>query len=287
MLVISNPWELSTTIQTLKQKGKKLGLVPTMGALHQGHTSLIKAALNECDEVIVSIFVNPLQFSPEEDLEQYPRPLEADCQICEQLGVAVVFNPIPAELSIKEQPQAILETTQVYPPSSMTSGLCGKYRPNHFTGVATIVTKLLNLIQPDCAFFGQKDAQQLAIIRRLVADLNLPVQIVGCPIIREDSGLALSSRNQYLTPPEKQAASNLYSSLQLADLSYRQGTITSETLIKIVTKHLQTIPNLKIQYIEIVDPSTLQPLTTIQNSGLLAIAAYVGSTRLIDNIILD
>ena len=287
MLVVSSPLKLITTIQTLKQKGKKLGLVPTMGALHQGHASLISAAVQECDEVIVSIFVNPLQFSPEEDLAQYPRTLEADCQVCQQLGAAVVFNPIPEELSINEQPQTEAETTKVSPPSLLTSGLCGKYRPGHFTGVATIVTKLLNLVQPDCAYFGQKDAQQLAIIRRLVKDLNLPVQIIGCPIIREGSGLALSSRNQYLTVSEKQIAANLYYSLQLAHLSYRQGTLSTETLIKIVTKHLQTIPDLKIQYIEIVNPLTLQPLKTIQDSGLLAIAAYLGNTRLIDNIILD
>lgn len=287
MLVVSSPLKLIATIQTLKQKGKKLGLVPTMGALHQGHASLISTAVQECDEVIVSIFVNPLQFSPEEDLAQYPRTLEADCQVCQQLGVAVVFNPIPEELSINEQSDIEAETTRVYPPSILTSGLCGRYRPGHFTGVATIVTKLLNLVQPDCAYFGQKDAQQLAIIRRLVTDLNLPVQVVGCPIIREDSGLALSSRNQYLTASEKQTAANLFHSLQLARLSYQQGTIFAETLIKIVTKHLQTIPDLKIQYIEIVNPLTLQPLRTIQDSGLLAIAAYLGNTRLIDNIILD
>jgi len=287
MLVISSSLELCATVQTLKQKGKKLGLVATMGALHQGHASLIRAAVDQCDEVVVSIFVNPLQFSPEEDLAEYPRPLEADCKICKELGVAVVFNPIPEELSINDQANTKVETTQVYPPSSLTSGLCGRYRPGHFTGVATIVTKLLNLIQPDCAFFGQKDAQQLAIIDCLVIDLNLPVKIVGCPIVREDSGLALSSRNQYLTNSEKHTATQIYQSLQLAQKSYQQGTVVVETLIKLVTKYLQPLPDLKIQYVEIVEPSTLQPLTTIQKKGLLAIAVYVGRTRLIDNIILD
>lgn len=286
MLVISSPLELNTIIQTLKQKGKKLGLVPTMGALHQGHASLIRAAVDECDEVIVSIFVNPLQFSPDEDLAQYPRPLEADCQLCQQLGVAIVFNPPPSELNINEQSSTQAETTKIYPPARLTSGLCGKYRAGHFTGVATIVTKLLNLVQPDYAYFGQKDAQQLAIIYRLVVDLSFPVQVVSCPIVREDSGLALSSRNQYLTPSEKQTAQQLYRSLQLAQLSYRQGTLAAETLIKIVTKHLQTIPDLKIQYVEIVEPLSLKPLTKIQDRGLLAIAVYVGSTRLIDNVIL-
>ena len=286
MLSLSNILELKTVLNASKSQRKQIGLVPTMGALHQGHVSLIKRAVRECDAVVVSIFVNPLQFAPNEDLNRYPRTLETDCKLCEDLGVEIVFAPSTVEIGLTGDTATQNVTTTVIPPESMTSSLCGKYRPGHFTGVATIVTKLFNIIQPDRAYFGQKDAQQLAIIRRLVTDFNIPVEIVGCSIIREASGLALSSRNQYLTDTEKTQATILHHSLHHAAIAYRKGIRDADTLIKTVKNQLATVPEVKIQYVRLVDPDTLQPLETIEKIGLIAIAAYVGNTRLIDNIIL-
>ena len=284
MLIAQTISEVNFYLQ--KQQNHKIALVPTMGALHQGHISLIKRASSECDRVIVSIFVNPLQFTPTEDLEQYPHQLETDCQLCETLGVDLVFAPTSDVMGITGDTATQSLTTTVIPPVSMTSGLCGKYRPGHFQGVATIVTKLLNVIRPDRAYFGQKDAQQLAIIRRLVSDLNLPVEIVGCPIIRESSGLALSSRNQYLTPREKTQAITIYRSLKQAAIAFYQGEKQANILTGIVKEKLATVSEIKTQYVELVDTKTLQPLETVETTGLLAVAAYLGNTRLIDNIIL-
>ncbi len=269
-----------------RQQKYTIALVPTMGAIHQGHISLIQRASKECDRVIVSIFVNPLQFSPTEDLAEYPRQLETDCELCEKLGVDLVFAPTPEVMGITGDTSIQSLTTTVIPPRSMTSGLCGKYRPGHFQGVATIVTKLLNIIRPDRAYFGQKDAQQLAIIRRLVSDLNIPVKIVGCPIIRESSGLALSSRNQYLTAKEKEQALNIYSSLKQAAIAFYQGEKLASRLTGIVKDNLTTVSEIETQYIELVDPKTLEPLENVESTGLLAVAVYLGNTRLIDNIIL-
>ena len=284
MLIAQTISEVNFYLQ--KQQNHKIALVPTMGALHQGHISLIKRASSECDRVIVSIFVNPLQFTPTEDLEEYPRQLETDCQLCETLGVDLVFAPTSDVMGITGDTATQSLTTTVIPPVSMTSGLCGKYRPGHFQGVATIVTKLLNIIRPDRAYFGQKDAQQLAIIRRLVSDLNIPVEIVGCPIIRESSGLALSSRNQYLTPREKTQAITIYRSLKQAAIAFYQGEKQANILTGIVKEKLATVSEIKTQYVELVDTKTLQPLETVETTGLLAVAAYLGNTRLIDNIIL-
>lgn len=286
MLIISDILELEKNLSTSKLDQKQIGLVPTMGALHKGHISLIQRAVQECDVVVVSIFVNPLQFAPDEDLAQYPRSLEADCQLCDKLGVEIVFAPSVTEIGIAGNTESQANTTTVIPPKSMTARLCGKYRPGHFTGVATIVTKLFNIVQCDRAYFGQKDAQQLAIIRRLVRDLNFPLEIVACPIIREESGLALSSRNQYLTPTEKSQAAILYDSLQQAAIAYRKGIKDAATLINLVEQKLATTPFVKLQYLELVEPETLQPISTVEKTGLLAIAAYLGKTRLIDNIIL-
>ncbi|MDJ0600039.1 MAG: bifunctional pantoate--beta-alanine ligase/(d)CMP kinase [Crocosphaera sp.] len=260
-----------------------IGLVPTMGALHQGHISLIRRATSEVDGVVVSIFVNPLQFGPEEDLDQYPRQLQADAQLCENLGVAAIFAPTPEGMGINSTSK---ETTQVIPPQSMISSLCGPFRPGHFQGVATIVTKLLNIVAPDVAYFGEKDAQQLAIIRQLVKDLNIPVLIKGCPIIREPSGLAYSSRNQYLTEAQKKDAIALYQGLQAAKKAFLAGERQTQVLINHVQEQLIPHSAITVQYIECVHPQTLQPLETIEKAGLLAIAAYLGSTRLIDNITL-
>ena len=270
-----------------QQQQTQVGLVPTMGALHQGHLSLIKQAIAENDFVIVSIFVNPLQFTPTEDLAQYPRQLEQDLELCEELGVDLVFAPENQEMNSSGDTTAFNSNTSVLPSQNMTDVLCGKFRPGHFTGVATIVTKLLNIVQPDRAYFGQKDAQQLAIIRRLVADLNIPVEIIPCPIIRESSGLALSSRNQYLSVREKEEAAQIYRSLEQAASAFNQGGLEAKVLVDLVKEKLSPIAGVTIQYVELVDPNTLQPVEQIKDAGLLAIAAYVGSTRLIDNIVLQ
>lgn len=253
-----------------------------MGALHSGHLSLIQRARQENAIVAVSIFVNPLQFGPKEDFSRYPRTLERDRQLCEQAGVDVIFAPTAEELYGEQQSGL----TQVHPPTAMTTGLCGASRPGHFTGVATIVTKLLTIVQPDRAYFGEKDAQQLAIIRRLVRDLNLPVAVIGCPIVREPSGLALSSRNQYLTPEQRDQAAVLYRSLQRAVQVFRSGRRQRDALMEAVKVELLTVPEIRLEYVDLVDPMTMAPIEKIENTGLLAIAAQLGSTRLIDNILL-
>ncbi len=257
-----------------------IGLVPTMGALHAGHLSLIQRARQENATVIVSIFVNPLQFGPTEDYQHYPRLLDQDRQLCEQAGVDAIFAPNVQELGVTSP------LTQVVPPDAMTSVLCGRTRPGHFQGVATIVTKLLNLVQPERAYFGQKDAQQLAIIRRVVADLNLPVEIVGCPTVRVASGLALSSRNQYLSVEQKEQAAVIYRSLQAALQAFQAGEDRGTALIAASKAELMMVSCLQIEYVELVHPTTLVPLEKVEETGMLAIAARLGSTRLIDNIIL-
>lgn len=261
-----------------------IGLVPTMGALHAGHLSLVQQARQQNDWVIVSIFVNPLQFGPNEDFQQYPRTLDRDRQFCETAGVDGIFAPSAEEIYGNADSTAL---TQVIPPSSMMSGLCGRSRPGHFQGVATVVTKLLNIVQPDRAYFGQKDAQQVAILRRLVSDLNLPVELVVCPIIREANGLALSSRNQYLSVDQRSEAAALYQSLQQAQQAFQAGVRDSERLIELVRSALQSHPVIQPEYIELVHPDTMTPLEQVEETGLLAVAARIGSTRLIDNLVLS
>lgn len=263
-----------------------VGLVPTMGGLHQGHLSLINRARQENSTVIVSIFVNPLQFGPHEDYQSYPRTLEQDRQFCKQAGVDVIFAPTPEEIGIPGKNIAATQVTQVIPPFDMISNLCGNFRPGHFQGVATIVTKLFNLVQPDRAYFGQKDGQQLAIIKRLVADLNLPVEIVTCPTVREISGLALSSRNQYLTATEKEQATVLFKGLQQAETAFRSGVRYSSELIALAQQEIAKVSNISLEYIELVEPNTLMFLEKVEDKGMLAIAARLGSTRLIDNTVL-
>lgn len=270
--------------------GFSVGLVPTMGALHEGHLSLIRQARQENDWVVISIFVNPLQFGPQEDLSQYPRPLERDQQLSEAAGGNVIFAPTPEELY--RQTGAVQSTlaapllTQVLPPAAMTANLCGGSRPGHFQGVATVVMKLLNIVQPERVYFGQKDAQQAAILKQMVGDLNLPVELVVCPIVREASGLALSSRNQYLSPADRLEAASLYRSLQQAEMAFQAGLRSRQELIHVVQSNLQTNPVVQPEYIELVHPDTMTPLDQIEDTGLLAIAARVGSTRLIDNVML-
>jgi len=263
-----------------------VGLVTTMGNLHQGHLSLIARARRDNLTVIVTIFVNPLQFGPREDYQSYPRTWEADCLLCEQAGVDAIFAPSPENIGVPQQSSQEIQITQVIPPSAMIVGLCGRSRPGHFQGVATILTKLFNLIQPDRAYFGQKDGQQLAIIQRLVADLNLPIEIIACPTVREPSGLALSSRNQYLTSIEKEQGTVLFAALREAEVAFRAGVRHSSELIALVQQRIFMVSHVFLEYIELVDPTTLMSLAEIQEEGMLAIAARLGSTRLIDNIIL-
>nr|WP_225938561.1 pantoate--beta-alanine ligase [Leptothermofonsia sichuanensis] len=277
-----------------------VGLVPTMGALHAGHLSLIQRARRENKIVVVSIFVNPLQFGPHEDLQRYPRSLERDRLLCEEAGVDVLFVPDPEEMGIAgsmeqsrgSNPATEPATTkldlltQVVPPAAMTSILCGQSRINHFQGVATIVTKLLNLVQPNRAYFGRKDAQQLVIIQQMVKDLNMPVEIIPCTTVREESGLAMSSRNQYLSEVEREQAGALYRGLKQAEQAFQSGERSSVALISTVKAELETVPAIAPEYIELVHPTTLAPLETVEEAGLLAIAARLGTTRLIDNILL-
>lgn len=260
-----------------------------MGALHEGHLSLIRRARQENDRVVVSIFVNPLQFSPEEDLQRYPRMLEQDKQRCQDAGVDAIFAPSAHELYGKTHApsdSSQTSTTRIIPPPTMMQVLCGKTRTGHFEGVATVVIKLLNLVQPDRAYFGQKDAQQLAILKWVVADLNLPVELVGCPIVRESGGLALSSRNQYLDPQQRTQAQAISVSLKQAESLFQNGHIDRTSLVGVVKSDLETVPHLRIEYVELVHPETMRPLEKIEDAGLLAIAAHIGNTRLIDNVVL-
>jgi len=276
--VFTTPKELNSYLQC--HRSQSIGLVPTMGALHLGHQSLFDRARHENAVVIVSIFVNPLQFGANEDLDRYPRQLELDRVICEQAGVDALFVPTVESMGIKDL------LTQVIPPLTMMSRLCGRTRTGHFQGVATIVTKLLNIVRPDRAYFGEKDAQQLAIIRRIVADLNIPVEIVGCPTVRAASGLALSSRNQYLSPIGRSQAAVIYRSLQQAQTLAALPEINARKLLAAVTTELDTVPAFQLEYLELVDLDTLQPIETVDKLALLAIAGRIEGTRSIDNIII-
>ena len=263
-----------------------IGLVPTMGALHPGHMSLIRRARQENERVLVTIFVNPLQFGPGEDLDAYPRTLEKDLEKCQAAGVDAVFCPLPHTLYQQTFPDSNT-LTQVVPPAAMTAHLCGPYRLGHFAGVVTVVAKLFNLIQPNRAYFGRKDAQQLALIKRMVTDLNLSVTVVSCPTVRESDGLAYSSRNQYLSEDQRRAAASLSQSLQIARVAFEAGEQRGQVLIDLVMQALNRMPTIQVQYVQLVHPETMQLLQQIKTVGLLAIAAHIGKTRLIDNILLQ
>lgn len=257
----------------------RLGLVPTMGALHQGHLLLIRAARSKSEVVAASIFVNPTQFGPSEDFAKYPRNLEADCALLEREGVDLVFVPTVEEMY---PPGAITWVTV----EGMSERLCGRSRPGHFRGVTTVVAKLFHIVEPDFAFFGQKDAAQVAIIRRMVRDLNLPVGIEVCPIVRENDGLALSSRNAYLDPQERKSALVLYRSLLAAQELFDRGERNSTELIAAGKREVAREPAVQLDYFEVVDPDTLELIPVIARRTLVAVAACVGNTRLIDNILL-
>ncbi|MGP0097111.1 MAG: pantoate--beta-alanine ligase [Terriglobales bacterium] len=260
--------------------GKRLGLVPTMGALHEGHLSLVRAAKAQCDVVAVSIFVNPTQFAPSEDLAKYPRQFERDERLLETEGVEILFAPRVEEI----YPGGEISWVWV---EGLSEKLDGRSRPGHFRGVTTIVAKLFHIIEPAAAFFGQKDAAQLAVIRRMVRDLNFPVEIVACPIVREADGLAMSSRNAYLNGEERVRARVLRRSLLRVEGEFRAGERDAGRLISAGKEILAGEPQVRLDYFEIVDPDTLDPVERISQKALAAVAAYVGSTRLIDNLLLD
>lgn len=267
-------------VKEWKKDGLTVGLVPTMGYLHEGHKSLIDRAVRENDRVVVSIFVNPIQFGPNEDLESYPRNIENDCYLCENAGVSAVFNPNKEEMYFDDFCTSVNMI-------GLTENLCGISRPTHFSGVCTVVNKLFNIITPDNAYFGQKDAQQLAIIRRMVRDLNIDVNIVGCPIIREKDGLAKSSRNSYLNENERNKASILYKSLRIGKNALEKGERNSEKIIEIITRNIETEENVKIDYVKVVDNISMKDIKIIDRNILVAIAVYIGSTRLIDNFVFE
>jgi pantoate--beta-alanine ligase len=264
-------------VKAARIAGKKIGFVPTMGALHKGHISLVEAAKKDCDFVVVSIFVNPTQFGPGEDFRKYPRPIKADLKMCRKAGVDVVFAPTPREM----YPAENLTWVDV---EKLSEPLCGKFRPGHFRGVATVCAKLFNIVTPDIAYFGQKDAQQAIVIKRMVADLDMPLKIVVCPTVREKNGLAMSSRNQYLTAQQKKDAAFIYKSLQKCRQMIKQGGRDTKKIIAEMRKILKQIPSVEIQYISIVDAETLRNIDRITGKVLAAVAVKVGSTRLIDNI---
>ena len=271
--------EARAACRELRAKGKRLGLVPTMGALHAGHLSLVRAAKAQCGSVVVSIFVNPTQFGPKEDFAKYPRPFDADCAALEEEGVDVVFAPAVEEMYPKG------ETTWVTV-EGLSEKLDGASRPGHFRGVTTVVSKFFHVIGPDVAFFGQKDAAQLAVIRRMVRDLNFPVEIVGCPIVREADGLAMSSRNAYLSSEERRRALALSRSLREVERAFREGERNARALAQAGRAAMAQEPEVRLDYFEIVDPDTLDPVERVTENTLIAVAAYVGPTRLIDNVVL-
>jgi pantoate--beta-alanine ligase len=284
MKICSTIAEGRTACRTARASGKRLGLVPTMGALHEGHLSLVRAAKAQCDAVAVSVFVNPTQFGPNEDLAKYPRPFDRDCRLLEKEGVEILFAPAVEQIYPKSNSNA--EGTWVVV-EGLSEKLDGRSRPGHFRGVTTIVSKLFHILEPEAAFFGQKDAAQLAVIRRMVRDLNFAVEIVACPIVREPDGLAMSSRNAYLDGEERRRALVLQRTLQETRQRFQAGERTAARLIAAAMEVLARVPQVALDYFEIVDPETLDPVEQVSQATLVAVAAYVGSTRLIDNVVLE
>ncbi len=269
---------LRSRLTPLRKAGSVIGLVPTMGALHAGHGSLIERAAAGSDYVVVSVFVNPIQFNSQADYSRYPRTLETDLRFCEQAGAHAVFAPEIAEMY--PQPQKTFVDVE-----GVTEKLCGEFRPGHFRGVATVVAKLFNIVEPDRAYFGEKDAQQLAVIRRMARDLNMPVEIVEVPTVRELDGLALSSRNVHLSPEERYAAPVLYRSLCAVAELVSAGASDPEAIKAHARELLAAEPLVRLEYLEIVDPGEMQPVSRIQGPVRIALAAWLGSTRLIDNVL--
>lgn len=270
--------EVRAQVKAWKREGLSVGLVPTMGYLHDGHKSLIERAVKENDRVVVSDFVNPTQFGENEDLGSYPRDIERDTALCEAAGVALLFHPAPEEMYYEDNCTFV-------DMNRLTDVLCGKTRPIHFSGVCSVVTKLFHIVTPDRAYFGQKDAQQLAVIRRMVRDLNFDIEIVGCPIVREADGLAMSSRNTYLNEEERKAALVLSQAVRVGEELLESGEKNAAVIKAKMTAHIESEPLAKIDYVEIVDAQNLEPVSEIQGEILAAMAVYIGKTRLIDNFI--
>ncbi|WP_031517118.1 pantoate--beta-alanine ligase [Desulfofalx alkaliphila] len=281
MILLKTCVEVQNYITEQKKQNKTIGLVPTMGYFHQGHLSLMEKAVRQCDKVVTSIYVNPLQFGPREDLASYPRDLERDLGLAKGAGVDVIFAPTDSEM----YPQGFNTTVSVG--EELTDKLCGSKRPGHFTGVSTVVTKLLNIVKPHKAYFGQKDAQQLLVIKRVVADLNMDTEIVAVPTVREQDGLAMSSRNTYLTPEQRAAATVLYQSLQMAKGAVKEGRRRVPEICQMVADQIKKEPLAKLDYVELYSYPHLKSIDEITGPALLAVAAFFGKARLIDNIILE
>ena len=271
---------LRARLAPLRREGKAIGLVPTMGALHAGHVELIRRARRECGCVVVSIFVNPIQFDRKDDFERYPRPVADDMRVCEQEGVDVVFAPNAGEMYPRRQ-RSFVEV------EALTDHLCGKFRPGHFRGVATVVAKLFHIVEPQRAYFGEKDAQQLAVIRRMAVDLNMPLSIVEVPTVRENDGLAVSSRNVYLDVEQRRSAAALYQSLTAARELVAQGEREAAAIKRGGLEVLARQPAVRVEYFEVVDSDEMQPVERVEGPVRVAAAVWVGSTRLIDNVLVE
>ncbi len=280
MQIVTTIEELRSIVKWWRGEGHSIGLAPTMGYLHEGHKSLIVKAVSENNRVVVSDFVNPTQFGANEDLSTYPRDIDRDAALCEEAGADVIFHPAPEEMYFKDNCTFV-------DMNRLTKGLCGKTRPTHFCGVCTVVSKLFNIVTPDRAYFGQKDAQQLAVIRRMVRDMNYNITIVGCPIVREEDGLAMSSRNTYLSEKERKAALILHKSLTLGEEMIRSGEKDAAKVRDAILKNIKTEPLARVDYVELVDAENLEPVKKIESPILAATAVYIGKTRLIDNFSYD
>lgn len=279
MNILTTIDEVRTQIKAWRKEGLSIGFVPTMGFLHEGHMSLMQQARMENDKVVASIFVNPMQFGPTEDLEAYPRDLERDAAMCEEVGVDLIFHPEPSEM-YKDGFCSFVDMTGV------TDALCGKSRPVHFRGVCTVVSKLFHIVTPDRAYFGQKDAQQVAVIQRMVTDLNMDVEIIPCPIVREEDGLAKSSRNTYLSAEERKAALILSQAIFMGQKMVTDGERDGKVLAKAIADKIASEPMARIDYVEVVDALTMQAVDTLEGTILTAVAVYIGKTRLIDNFMI-
>lgn len=277
MIIATTVEEVRKQVAEWRKQGLSVGLVPTMGYLHEGHASLVDKAVSSCDRVVASVFVNPTQFGPNEDLETYPRDFEHDCKLLEKHGCSMVFHPEVEEMYDENA------ATYVEILSDMPKQLCGKTRPIHFRGVCTVVAKLFNIVTPDKAFFGQKDAQQLAIIRKMVRDMSYGIEIVGCPIVREADGLAKSSRNTYLSEPERKAALILSKSIFLGQEMVKNGERDAKKVVDAMVRNIDTEQLAIIDYVSAVDGITMRPVEKIEGNVLFAMAVYIGKTRLIDN----
>lgn len=280
MKIVKTIEEVRAAVKAWKAEGLTVGLVPTMGFLHEGHESLILRAVKENDRVVVSDFVNPTQFGPGEDLESYPRDLNRDAALCENAGAVLLFNPEPSEMYAED-------ACTFVDMRALTGELCGKTRPIHFSGVCTVVSKLFNIVTPDRAYFGQKDAQQLAVIRRMVRDLNFGIEIVGCPIIREADGLAKSSRNTYLNEEERKAALVLSRAVKLGQQMAEDGEKSADIIVEAMKAEIEAEPMAKIDYVQAVDAVSVEPVSEMKPPVLVAMAVYIGKTRLIDNFIYE